>query len=120
VARDGKTAKGVWISPGLETRKTEDTGKFVGLWVWGHYGVDFVKENGKWKFWHFHVYAFLATPYDKSWTEPIDLSAQLFLPDEIRPDVLNDYYEMYTTTAEIPYLPVPPEPYETFDEKTAY
>jgi len=46
VAGDGKTAKGVWMSPGLETRKDEDTGTFLGLWVWGHYGVDFVKETG--------------------------------------------------------------------------
>jgi len=30
------------------------------------------------------------------------------------------YYNMYTTTAEIQYVPVPPEPYETFDETTAY
>jgi hypothetical protein len=66
------------------------------------------------------VYAFLATPYDKSWTEPANLSVQIFLPDEIKPDILNDYYHMYTTCSEIQYLPVPPEPYETFDEKTAY
>lgn len=120
VAGDGKTAKGVWMSPGLETRKDEDTGTFLGLWVWGHYGVDFVKENGKWRFWHFHAYAFLATPYDQSWTEPIDRSALEMLPDDIKPDVPNDYYAMYTTTSEIRYLPVPPEPYETFDENTAY
>jgi len=120
VAGDGKTAKGVWMSPGLETRKDEERGKFAGIWVWGHYGVDFVKERGKWKFWHFHVYAFMATPYDKSWTEPPDPSAQIDLPDELKPDVPNDYYHMYTTTSKIQYLPVPPEPYETFDEKTAY
>jgi hypothetical protein len=120
VAGDGKTAKGVWMSPGLETRKDEKTGTFAGIWVWGHYGVDFVKEHGRWRFWHFHVYAFLATPYDTSWTEPPDPSAQIVLPDELKPDVPNDYYHMYTTTSEIQYLPVPPEPYETFDEKTAY
>lgn len=118
VAGDGKTAKGVWISPGLETWKNPETGEFKAVWVWGHYGVDFVKENGKWKFWHFHAYAFLATPYDKSWTEPSE--NKIILPDELIPDVPNDYYHMYSTTSEIQYLPVPPEPYETFDENTAY
>jgi hypothetical protein len=120
VAGDGKTAKGVWMSPGLETRKDEETITFAGIWVWGDYGVDFVKEQGKWKFWHFHVYVFMATPYDKSWTEPPDPSAQIVLPDELKPDVPNDYYHMYTTISKIQYLPVPPEPYETIDEKTAY
>jgi len=120
VAGDGRTAKGVWISPGLETWKNAETGEFLAIWVWGHYGIDFVKEDGKWKFWHFHVYAFMSTPYDKSWVEPNDLQQQLLLPDEIKPDVPNDYYHMYSTTSEIQYLPVPPEPYETFDEKTAY
>ena len=123
VAGDGKTAKGVWMSPGLETRKNTETGKFTGYWVWGHYGVDFILENGKWKFWHFHVYAFLFAPYHKSWTEPLELSEQPLpdeLPDELKPDIPNDYYRLYSTTSEIQYLPEPPEPYETFDEKTAY
>jgi hypothetical protein len=30
------------------------------------------------------------------------------------------YYNIPTTTTEIPYLPAPPKPYETFDEETAY
>ena len=120
VAGDGKTAKGVWISPGIETNKDEETGTFTGIWAWVNYGVDFVKEHGRWKFWHFHVYAFMVTPYDRCWTEPPDPSAQILLPDELKPDVPNDYYHMYTTALEIQYLPVPPEPYETFDEKTAF
>jgi hypothetical protein len=119
VAGDGKTAKGVWMSPGIETRKTAETGQFVGFWVWGHYGVDFVQENGKWKFWHLHVYAFMITPYDKSWTEQRQASAQP-LPDEIKPDRRGIQYSVYSPTAEIHYIPVPPEPYETFDEARAY
>jgi hypothetical protein len=117
VAGDGKTAKGVWMSPGLETRKNA-AGEFVAYWLWGHYGVDFVKEDGRWKFWHFHVYPFMIAPYDKSWTDPASL-IQL-LPNGAKPDKPPTASSMYTTTSEIRYDPVPPEPYETFDEKTAY
>lgn len=118
VAGDGKTSKGVWMSPGLETRKDPRTGEFVAYWLWGNYGVDFVKEDGKWKFWHFHVYPYMAAPYDKSWTDPNAVPLQL-LPDETKPERLL-LSGLYSTTNEIRYEPVPPEPYETFDEKTAY
>jgi len=118
IAGDGKTAKGVWMSPGLETRKGAD-GKLTGFWLWGHYGVDFVKEDGKWYFWHLHVYPYLMTPYDKSWTEPRTFTIEPLL-DELKSDqpATNAYF--YSTTTEMKYAPVPPEPYETFDEKTAY
>jgi hypothetical protein len=119
VAGDGKTAKGVWISPGLETRRNPEKGHLTAYWLWGNYGVDFIKEDGKWKFWHFHVYAFLMTPYDKSWTEPRAYSP-MPLPDEMKPDRPPTSSCMYNTSAEIRYDPAPPEPYETFDEKTAY
>ena len=119
VAGDGKTAKGVWMSPGLETRKNPKTEELVAYWLWGNYGVDFIKEDGKWRFWHFHVYPYILTPYDKSWTEPHVLSIQP-LPDEAKPDRPPTSNPLYSTTAEIKFSPVPPEPYETFDEKTAY
>lgn len=63
VAGDGKTAKGAWISPGLSTN--------VGSaeWSWCKYGVDFIKEDGKWKIWHFHVYGIFMTDYNTPWTE---------------------------------------------------
>jgi len=55
VAGDGKTAKGLWYSIGQSVRGTVDaSGKTsVGTgWMWEKYGVDFIKENGKWKIWH--------------------------------------------------------------------
>ena len=119
VAGDGKTAKGVWMSPGLETRKNPATGEFIALWLWGNYAVDFVKEEGKWRFWHFHVYPYLVTPYDKSWVEPLSLPFQI-LPEETRPDKPTTSSGIYSTTAEIRYDPIPPDPYETFDENSAY
>lgn len=41
IAGNGKTAKGVWISPGHETGFDDETGKPRGQWCWTKYGCDF-------------------------------------------------------------------------------
>lgn len=122
VAGDGKTAKGVWISPGVETMRAD--GKPKASWAWCKYGIDFIKEDGQWKFWHFHVYGILHTPYEKSWVDSsteafIDIPSQF--PDELKADKphSSDFW-LYSPDAETILDPAPPEPYETFDEKTAY
>jgi len=56
IAGDGKTEKGMWYSIGLAVRATvaADGKTTIGTsWVWQKYAVDFVKEDGKWKMWHF-------------------------------------------------------------------
>ena len=37
VAEDGMTAKAVWISPGVETRKVQPDGEMEAIWLWGRY-----------------------------------------------------------------------------------
>ena len=64
IAGDGKTAKGVWISPGQESGPDEK-GEFHAFWAWLKYGADFVKEDGKWKFWHLEAYGIFFTPYER-------------------------------------------------------
>jgi len=58
VADDGKTAKGVWESPGLHFTAQVRDGKITksGSWFWEKYGADFAKEDGKWKIWHISMY----------------------------------------------------------------
>jgi hypothetical protein len=53
VAGDGKTAKGTWESPGFVT--DVGNGKMQALWMWERFAVDFIKEDGKWKIWHFNA-----------------------------------------------------------------
>ena len=43
VAKDGKTAKGLFFSPGFLNR-WDDTGKLFACWIWVKYGCDFVKN----------------------------------------------------------------------------
>lgn len=68
VAADGKTAKGIWITPGTETAPSP--GKEKGSWCWGKYEVDFIQEDGQWKFWHMTLYPLFLTPYNRAWGEP--------------------------------------------------
>ena len=119
VAGDGKTAKGVWVSPGFATVRTP--GGIKAAWGWYKYGVDFVKEDGEWKYWHFRLSPLIHAPYDKSWVEaswsPPHLEER---PPEHKEDTpATEWYGWREDVAPINH-PLPPEPYETFDEETAY
>jgi hypothetical protein len=54
IAGDGKTAKGIWYTPGIAMRVVIKDGKAEtgGTWMFEKYAVDFAKEDGKWKIWH--------------------------------------------------------------------
>lgn len=69
VAGDGKTARGLWISPGAKARRTAETNQLESYWIWGLYAIDFIKENGEWKFWHFRIPHLLLCDYHHSWTD---------------------------------------------------
>ncbi len=119
VAGDGKTAKGVWISPGQETGVVD--GKGQAFWAWLKYGADFVKEDGQWKFWHLNVFGLFFTSYDKPWTEGTPPEGEgMPLPDEFKPDRETTYWTNYRVTLKQELVPAPPQPYETWDESTSY
>lgn len=119
VAGDGKTAKAVWISPGHETHIVN--GKAQAYWAWCKYGCDFVKEDGAWKIWHLRVYGILITPYEKSWVEETPfMEGMPEFTGEAKADRPANPPWIYRPDILTVHDPVPPEPYETFDEKTAY
>lgn len=51
IAKDGKTAKCFWYSPGM-VAETGDAAQSL----WEAYCVDMVKEGDEWKIWHLHMY----------------------------------------------------------------
>ncbi len=118
IAKDGKTAKGLWMSPGLETRKSGATGKLEAYWVWGKYAVDFIKEDDAWKFWHFYITDSIHCEYHHSWLED----------EKVKGDVLGDpaipkadgpsrYQDTAFGLEHIERMVPPvPEPYSTFIE----
>jgi hypothetical protein len=115
VAADGKTAQGVWVSPGVETGPAPN-GEFHADWSWLKYGVDFVKEDGQWKFWHLHMYRVFTVPFNKSWAEmppPTPRTA----PEADRPAT---FHAGYSPTAAPENVPAPPTPYSTWDDSRAF
>ncbi len=138
VAGDGKTAKGVWDSFGASVNNPDD----IGGWLSVKYGVDFIKEDGKWKIWHLQVYPVYSIKFDKSITQtakeraanpPPPMVAGVTGRDVPRADgqqrgaapaarpgyVMPKNVWRYDgkSTPQGPYVP---EPYCTFDPKTAY
>jgi hypothetical protein len=123
VAGDGKTAKGMWYSPGQVTEVGGD-GKPMAMWMWEKYGADFVKEDGKWKLWHIHMYTDFAVPPGKSWVDPTtqsDFSSgdTVQRPPEMKPDIEQVTYREWSPTT-VPQLVPMPEPYYTFSETFSY
>jgi hypothetical protein len=131
VAEDGETAKGMWYTPGFMTMFNDKTGKWEATWMYEKYAVDFIKEDGSWKIWHFNVYTDFAAPYSKSWVEASETGAAGVppSPDEpggavpggSKPDLPPIGYKEYTTSrVMLPDFPKPPEPYRTFSETFSY
>jgi hypothetical protein len=118
VAGDGKTAKGVWVGLGLLAMKNRETGEPTGAWEWDKYGVDFIKEDGKWKIWHFHIYRLLhGWGVDEKWTEQFKKPEPALGLKMDGPAVDDNPYRPDTIQRMVPR---PPEPYETFDPKNIY
>jgi len=120
IAGDGKTAKGVWVCPGFGTPMTENG--LISNWQWCIRATDFIKEEGEWRIWHYLAQGLFSTSYDKPWSEikeasKMELKAKLFPCPPNRPSV--DPWE-YRQDKRLPYWPIAPELYETFDEASSY
>jgi hypothetical protein len=105
VAGDGQTARGVWISPGVEGSG----------WGWMKYAADFKLEKGAWKIWHMHVYGLFMTAYDHSWTENPQKAAPTS-PGQSADKAPTTNWEYYKGAKYIPLEPEPPKPYEHWGE----
>ena len=119
INKDGTRAKGLFHSPGLGYRRFDE--KLTAIWWYGKYNVEFVKEDGKWKFWRFHIYRLLSNNFDQPFSDyEADAKAGLSFPPELRPDgpAVDDY--PYRRSELVNFKPDPPEPFETFDLKNIY
>jgi hypothetical protein len=120
VAGDGNTAKGVWIGLGLSATVDKETGEPCCSWSIGKYGIDFIKEDGKWKIWHHHIYRLIrGLGWDEKWSDQFKKPEPVFPPGP-KPDgpAVDDNPYRPDTVQRL--VPAPPEPYETFDPKNMY
>jgi hypothetical protein len=107
IAEDGQTAKGIYYSPGLQTEMGTD-GQPKSAWDYKAYGVDFIKEDGKWKIWHFAAYTDFVTPPNVSWTEKTSISNT------------NIKYQAWTPSTGATSKLKSPSPYKTFNKTFSY
>lgn len=124
VAGDGRTAKGVFYAPGAVAFVNE-TGNLSGYTMWESYGMDFVKEGGRWKFWHIHIYTDFAVRMGNNFVGGKDKNDQtdsgvLLPPDAPRPDLIKGSYKGWVSDGVRELRPRPPEPYYTFAETFSY
>jgi hypothetical protein len=124
VADDGQTAQATCLSPGHVTGRT--AAGLSPMWGYCRYGIDFVKENGKWKYWHQRIFTVFNSLYGKSWVQKsIDRSlhsagaqANDTIPRNAdRNTGVDAPFALNTPPRLIPHLPVP---YATFNETMSY
>lgn len=130
IAGDGKTARGEWLSLMASGKTHENDPKPQAMWIWWKSAIDFVKEDGEWKIWHYLKNPYFATPYSQDWVEhsqtlppmpPPGTANALAATHGAKPDrPTTKLYDSYRITREPRLDPKPPEPYETFDPKNSY
>lgn len=120
VASDGKTAQGVWFSRGTNFEVGVD-GKPVAYSFWGKMGVDFIKEDGRWKIWHLAGYGDVMWRHDQSWVDAINPTLERTVDEGEDWDRAKEPpYQSYNAKTLPQYDPKPPEPYETWDDSLSY
>jgi SnoaL-like domain len=134
VAGDGKTAKGIWYSPGMGLMTQIKDGKVNvgGTFFWEKYGADFIKENGVWKIWHMQMaYDFTPSIENGNWTDfskkmgPVQageekgnaMNSPAMPPGFTQPKYS---YPSYSPQRPAKIYPPLPEPYHTFSETFTY
>ncbi|WP_162937178.1 nuclear transport factor 2 family protein [Acinetobacter baylyi] len=138
VADDGKTAKAIYMSFG-NVSGIIGPNNFAAMWTQEKYGMDLIKENGKWKIWHLRTYVDFYTPVGKNWLNTEDnlvamdvLKLQGKKLEETKgatvnaepgfvfkfeePDEKKVFYEGYTKERIVKLAPELPQPYCTWSD----
>jgi len=118
VAGDGKTAQGMWYSPGVIANATPDG--VESLWMYEKYAVDFIREKDGWKIWHMFVGTdFCVAPGEDMAKQPVSKEpVPEYCPMEMDITIPMDYG--YTSRYNWQEYPPIPNPYETFSETVSY
>lgn len=124
VAKDGQTAKGVWHASGIVAMTDEKTKKPEAMWEWNRYGIDFIKEDGKWCFWRHHIYPLFQIGWDENWSERFggkgSKSAVVATMPNMKMDGPPGPLDVgYDPNGNLPYIPEP-QPCQTSDAKALY
>jgi hypothetical protein len=114
VAGDGKTARGVWRSPGVEAVRPADGGEPVALWSFGAYAADFVHLGGRWKIYHLQWFRTIKCSFTDGWVKDLSMThgGPLAQSPNVRPTT---YHNPYTPDSVQETVPPCPPAYETYE-----
>lgn len=126
IAGDGKTAKGVWYSPGMGLFTRIEDGKAIvkGTFFWEKYGGDFIKEKGVWKIWHLQMAYDFTPALDEKWLnnekKPEAQAGEKI--NELPPGFSKPKYSYPAFSPARPSIIYPPlpKPYYTFKDTFSY
>jgi len=124
LASDRKTAKGLFYAMGAEF----DYGPsgWEANMSWGRLGVDFIKEDGKWKIMHLVFAEDINTPLGATWAGKKERSSGHSVfgkPGEYKfpePNVPLSVHERWHETRPLNKFPPMPAPYDTFADTFSY
>lgn len=120
VAKDGKTAKGVWIMAGTESGLTDpehakhmpefmfspqviDGKRVWAHWVWCKYALDFLFQDGVWKILTFRCYELTRAPFEENWISFASKNSEAFALD----------IKYFGEGGEVHFMPKPDNPVKT-------
>ena len=109
INKKGTMAKGVWHSHGFASMGMG--GRPTQFLCLGKYDMEYVKEDGQWKFLKFAYRLTFMCPYEKGWVEEPVAASIAGSPENI-PDKPTTYFMPYSRHRINIMQPPPPEPYD--------
>ena len=125
IARDGKTAKGIWTVPGISS-ELDKNGEPRPFFLMGKEFADFIKEEDGWKILHFNATGDIGFEFsgdlmlgrlNKHELTDRTVPGQFPKPNK---KVELDFATHYTPKTSASFAPPLPEPYETWDDSMSY
>lgn len=134
IAGDRKTARVSWLTPGAGGWPSDEVpGENECRWDFCKYGVDCKLVNGRWKWWHLHVFSVYGSEFYRCWK---DLPAYSYDNEETVENFRTDWKEdpsegmpnreitcWWNFESGCIYpddQPQVPEPYENFEKDVGY
>jgi hypothetical protein len=109
INKEGTGARGIWHSHGYASLRMDL--RLTPFLCLGKYDMEYVKEDGQWKFLKFAYRQTFMTPYEKGWVDEPTAGSIAGSPDNI-PDKPTTYHMPYSPYRINVMQPPPPKPYD--------
>jgi hypothetical protein len=110
VSQDGRTAKGLWHGFGPNSFPCApypgDEEKLTAFWIMVKYVIDFVKEDGQWRFRTYQLELYFRTPFEQGWIKQPD-ARRFLVPPWAQPDKPEASFKPYHPHEFNQFRPVP-------------